>query len=214
MMQMRDLNMETSLRVFCGSYISEAEEFAISDKYWLITLALQLVNFPFAIPGTKVYNAIQARKIAMNILMSVAAKSKVAMAEGGEVTCLVDAWIKEMIDARLGQGDQNEEDRKVLIREYSDKEIAMVVLSFLFASQDAMTSAIVRPLRPTFSCCLLLPTYPLTPPHYFTSFLLLRSTPLSSSPTTPRSWPRSERSSTASETTTSTLPSPSTCSTR
>lgn len=55
MMPMRDLNMETSLRVFCGNYISDKEEHAISDKYWLITVALQLVNFPFAIPGTKVY---------------------------------------------------------------------------------------------------------------------------------------------------------------
>jgi len=54
MMKMRDLAMETSLRVFCGEYLSDAEEHAISDKYWLITLALQLVNFPFAIPGTKV----------------------------------------------------------------------------------------------------------------------------------------------------------------
>ena len=79
----------------------------------------------------------------MVILTAVAAKSKVNMAEGAEVSCLVDAWIKEMIDARLGQGDQTEEDRKVLVREFSDHEIAMVVLSFLFASQDAMSSAFV-----------------------------------------------------------------------
>jgi len=69
------------------------------------------------------------------------------MAEGAEVSCLVDAWIKEMIDARLGTGeDQTEEDRKVLVREFSDHEIAMVVLSFLLASQDAMTSAAVSTL--------------------------------------------------------------------
>lgn len=54
MMPMRDLNMETSLRVFCGNHISPADEKEISEHYWLITLALQLVNFPLALPGTKV----------------------------------------------------------------------------------------------------------------------------------------------------------------
>lgn len=43
----RDLNMQTSLRVFCGNYISEVNAQEISDKYWQITLALELVNFPF-----------------------------------------------------------------------------------------------------------------------------------------------------------------------
>ena len=46
-MLFRDLNMETSLRVFCGSYISETDAKEVSDKYWLITQALELVNFPF-----------------------------------------------------------------------------------------------------------------------------------------------------------------------
>ena len=43
----RDLNMETSLRVFCGSYIAEDNVREISAKYWQITKALELVNFPF-----------------------------------------------------------------------------------------------------------------------------------------------------------------------
>lgn len=142
MMQMRDLNMETSLRVFCGDYISEAGAQEISDKYWLITVALELVNFPLAIPGTKVYNAIQARKIAMKHLEAASAASKIRMASGAEPSCLLDAWVSEMIQARAGNGE-DEQQRRVLSREYSDHEIAMVVLSFLFASQDAMTSAIV-----------------------------------------------------------------------
>ncbi|KAJ9097754.1 hypothetical protein QFC21_004792 [Naganishia friedmannii] len=141
MMPMRDLNMETSLRVFCGNHISDEAAQEISDKYWLITLALQLVNFPLAIPGTNVWNAIKARKIAMKHLTAAAGASKKRMAEGAEPDCLLDAWMSEMIAARAGDGD--EEKKRVLSREYSDHEIAMVVLSFLFASQDAMTSAIV-----------------------------------------------------------------------
>jgi C-22 sterol desaturase len=142
MMPMRDLNMEVSLRVFCGQHISPEDERAIGEKYWLITRALELVNFPLALPGTNVHAAIGARKIAMAILMDVAAKSKLSMAAGDEPTCLVDAWIKSMIDARTDGGDDDEETRKVLVREFSDHEIAMVVLSFLFASQDAMSSSI------------------------------------------------------------------------
>lgn len=143
MMPMRDLNMEVSLRVFCGKHISPEDERAIGEKYWLITRALELVNFPLALPGTNVHAAIGARKIAMAILMDVAAKSKLSMAAGDEPTCLVDAWIKSMIDARTGaDGPDDEETRNVLVREFSDHEIAMVVLSFLFASQDAMSSSI------------------------------------------------------------------------
>ena len=141
MMAMRDLNMETSLRVFVGNHINEEAAQEISDKYWLITVALQLVNFPLAVPGTNVYNAIQARKIAMKHLTAASAASKVAMARGDEPSCLLDAWIAEMIQARQGSGEEDQ--ARVLSREYSDHEIAMVVLSFLFASQDAMTSAIV-----------------------------------------------------------------------
>lgn len=114
MMAIRDLNMETSLRVFCGNYLPQHACDAISDKYWLITRALELVNFPLAIPGTKVYKAVQARKIAMNWFMYASAESKKAMAEGGEPECLMDEWVREMISGAA--------------RMYSDHEIAMVLM--------------------------------------------------------------------------------------
>ncbi|KAK0547162.1 RNA polymerase C-22 sterol desaturase [Tilletia horrida] len=142
MMRFRDLNMETSLRVFCGNYIPDEAAKAVSDSYWLITVALELVNFPFAWPGTKVYKAIQARKLTCKWFEHTARESKKRMAAGGEVTCLTDAWIKAMIESREGKGELEAESRKVLVREFSDREIGMVLLSFLFASQDAMTSAL------------------------------------------------------------------------
>ncbi|KDN53595.1 putative ERG5-C-22 sterol desaturase [Tilletiaria anomala UBC 951] len=144
MMQFRDLNMETSLRVFCGNYISPEGAKQISDNYWLITVALELVNFPFALPGTKVYNAIKARKTTMRWFEHTARESKKRMAEGGEVMCLTDAWVKAMLDAREQKenADLEAETRRVLVRDFSDREIAMVILSFLFASQDAMSSGL------------------------------------------------------------------------
>ncbi|WWD21091.1 hypothetical protein CI109_105572 [Kwoniella shandongensis] len=142
MMKMRDLNMETSLSVFMGPYVTEAQKQEINDKYWLITVALELVNFPFAIPGTKVYNAVKARKLVMKYLEAASAASKVKMANPeNEPECLLDAWTRAMQSARQGKDDG--EETKLLSREYSDREIGMVLLSFLFASQDAMSSALV-----------------------------------------------------------------------
>ncbi|EPQ61028.1 cytochrome P450 sterol C22-desaturase [Gloeophyllum trabeum ATCC 11539] len=128
----RDLNMETSLRVFCGHHIPDHAFKEISDKYWAITAALELVNFPIAIPGTKVYKAIQARKAAMKWLTLSARNSKVAMAEGREPECMLDEWVKELADPSY-KGR----------REFSDHEMAMTLFSFLFASQDAMSSGLI-----------------------------------------------------------------------
>ncbi|KAL6300277.1 cytochrome P450 sterol C22-desaturase [Sparassis latifolia] len=128
----RDCNMDTSLRVFCGPHISDEAAKEITEKYWAITVALELVNFPLALPGTKVYRAIQARKAAMRWLVLAAAESKKAMAAGGEPQCMLDEWVRTLQDPEYkGRKD------------FSDVEMALVVLSFLFASQDAMSSGLI-----------------------------------------------------------------------
>lgn len=124
--------MDTSLRVFCGNHIPEHAAIEISEKYWAITQALELVNFPLAIPGTKVYRAIQARKVAFAWLELAAHNSKIAMAGGAEPQCMLDEWVRLLADpAYKGR------------RDFSDREMAMVILSFLFASQDAMSSGLI-----------------------------------------------------------------------
>ncbi|KAK9897780.1 cytochrome P450 [Cystobasidium minutum MCA 4210] len=143
MMECRNLNMDTSLRVFCGTYLPDEAAKEISDKYWDMTRALELVNFPFAFPGTKVYKAIQARKRVMHWFMHCSAESKKRMAAGEEPDCLIDAWIKAMIEAKNANETSATGEKALLNREYSDHEIAMVLLSFLFASQDAMTSGLI-----------------------------------------------------------------------
>lgn len=132
MMIARYLNMDTSLKVFCGEHLPEHAAVEINDKYWLITQSLELVNFPLPLPGTKIYKAIQARKAAMHWLELAAKRSKLAMAEGKEPSCLIDEWVTIL-------SDSNYKGRK----EFSDREMAMVVLSFLFASQDAMSSGLI-----------------------------------------------------------------------
>lgn len=120
----RDLNMDTSLRVFLGEYVTEEGAKAISDNYWLITKALELVNFPLAVPGTKVYAAVQARKIAMKVFESACAQSKQRMATpGAQPHCLLDEWIKNLLEQHDG------------VEKYSNTEMSLVILSFIFASQ-------------------------------------------------------------------------------
>lgn len=132
MMDIRYCNMDTSLRVFCGNHIPEHAVKDINDKYWHITKSLELVNFPFPFPGTKIWHAIQARKSAMQWLEKAAANSRAAMASGGEPECMLDQWI-------LSLSEDSYKGRK----DFSDVEMAMVLLSFLFASQDAMSSGLV-----------------------------------------------------------------------
>ncbi|CAL1696651.1 unnamed protein product [Somion occarium] len=132
MMTARNLNMETSLRVFCGDHLPDEATKEISDKYWAITVALELVNFPLALPGTKVYRACQARKAAMKWLELAAKRSKEAIANGAEVGCMLDQWVKDITEPSY-KGR----------RDFSDREMAMVVFSFLFASQDAMSSGLI-----------------------------------------------------------------------
>jgi len=132
MMTSRALNMETSLSVFCGQHIPHKAIVEIEEKYWLITKALQLVNFPLNVPGTNVYNACQARKIAMKWLEGAAKSCKEYIKNGGEVECMLDAWVVEINAAKEKTG-----------KEFSDREMAMVIFSFLFASQDAMSSGVI-----------------------------------------------------------------------
>ena len=78
------------------------------------------------------------------------AESKKRMAlPGSQPECLLDAWIKEMLDARAYEASAasgqhaSGEGKPLLVRDYSDNEIGLVLLSFLFASQDAMTSGLI-----------------------------------------------------------------------
>ena len=141
MMKMRDLNMETSLSVFFGRYLTSSQKQEINDRYWLITKALELVNFPFAWPGTKIYNAISARKLVMKYFEAASGASKARMEDmTKEPECLIDEWTRAMVLSRRGAEGET---AKLLKRSFSDHEVAQVVLSFVFASQDAMSSAIV-----------------------------------------------------------------------
>ena len=144
----RELMCAVSLRTFVGHYISDAGVKKVADDYWMITAALELVNFPIIIPFTKTWYGKKAADMVLVEFSKCAAKSKARMATGASVTCIMDAWVKGMQDSekwnqRVAKGlpvDPGDKPNP-LIRQFTDYEISQTIFTFLFASQDATSSA-------------------------------------------------------------------------
>ena len=148
MANFREINCAVSCRTFVGHYISDIAVKKIADDYYNITAALELVNFPIIIPFTKTWYGKKASDMVLEEFSKCATKSKVRMAAGGEPTCIMDAWIKNMIESKKWKDNvangvaQDELDKPAsLLRDFTDFEIAQTIFTFLFASQDASSSA-------------------------------------------------------------------------
>lgn len=134
--EMREILCALSLRAFCGNYITEDQIRKVADDYYLVTAALELVNFPIIIPFTKTWYGKRTADMAMRIFEDCAQQAKDHIAKGGEPICVMDAWCKLMHDAK----NKNDEDSRLLHREFSNKEISEAIFTMLFASQDASSS--------------------------------------------------------------------------
>ncbi|CCE64745.1 hypothetical protein TPHA_0I02420 [Tetrapisispora phaffii CBS 4417] len=134
--EMREILCALSLGSFCGDWITEDQVRGIADDYYLVTAALELVNFPIILPFTKTWYGKRTADAAMKIFENCAQMSKDYIAKGGEPKCVMDAWCKLMHDAKY----KNDEDSRLFHREFSNKEISEAIFTFLFASQDASSS--------------------------------------------------------------------------
>lgn len=79
--------------------------------------------------------------MSVKYLTAAAAASKKAMAAGKKPDCLLDAWVEEILEAKAYQEGKHEgaERPNLIVREYSDHEMALVLLSFIFASQGELS---------------------------------------------------------------------------
>ncbi|CAK7198787.1 RNA polymerase C-22 sterol desaturase [Sporothrix eucalyptigena] len=148
MAEFREVMCAVSCRTFVGHYLPDEALKKIADDYYLITAALELVNFPIIIPFTRTWYGKKAADLVLHEFSKCAAKSKVRMRAGGEVTCIMDAWIKAMIDSERwreaeakGITVEGLEKPSPLLRDFTDYEISQTIFTFLFASQDATSSA-------------------------------------------------------------------------
>ncbi len=146
---LRELMCAVSCRTFVGHYMSREGVKKIADDYYYMTAALELVNFPFIIPYTKTWYGKKASDQVIVAFSACAAKAKIRMRQkGAEPECIMDRWVQQMFESeryreRIAKGEQvpQEEKPSMLLRMFSDYEISMTVMSFLFASQDATSSA-------------------------------------------------------------------------
>lgn len=134
--EMREILCALSLSSFCGDYITEDQVRKIADDYYLVTAALELVNFPIILPYTKTWYGKRTADAAMKIFEECAQMAKNHIAAGGKPVCVMDAWAKLMHDAK----NKNDSDSKLYHREFTNKEMSEAVFTFLFASQDASSS--------------------------------------------------------------------------
>ncbi|CAF1264122.1 unnamed protein product [Didymodactylos carnosus] len=124
-----DLNLNTSLSVFLGSYIDDCSRKQFKYDYQRITQAMYA--FPFFLPGTKLWQGCKARRSILNNLKSIVNASKTRIQDQKEEpTCLLDFWMLSL----LNQDEEN--------KHKTDEDIAKVTLDFIFASQDASTSSL------------------------------------------------------------------------
>lgn len=148
MTMFRELMCAVSCRTFVGQYISDAAIKKIADDYYHITEALELVNFPIIIPFTRTWYGKKASVAVLEEFTRCAAKCRVRMEAGGEVSSIMDGWVKQQVDSKRwrereekGISHDGFEKPSPLLRDFTDYEIAQTVFTFLFASQDATSSA-------------------------------------------------------------------------
>lgn len=147
--KLRELMCAVSCRTFVGHYMSREGVKKIADDYYNITAAMELVNFPFIIPFTKTWYGKKAADSVIEAFSNCAAKAKIRMRQKGvEPECIMDRWVLQMFDSeryreRIAKGETvpQEEKPAQLLRMFSDYEISMTLMTFLFASQDATSSA-------------------------------------------------------------------------
>lgn len=144
----REVMTAVSCRTFVGRYISEEAVLKIADDYYLITAALELVNFPIIVPFTKPWYGKKAADMVLAEFSKCAAKCKVRMAADGEISCIMDGWVLAMLESakyrdleKSGASMEGVVKPTPYLRDFNDYEIAQTIFTLLFASQDATSSA-------------------------------------------------------------------------
>ncbi|KAJ5392028.1 hypothetical protein N7509_007518 [Penicillium cosmopolitanum] len=144
----REINCALSCRTFFGEYISQDAVKRIADDFYLVTAAMELVNIPLSmyVPFTKPWLGKRTADAVHVEFAKCAAACKSNMATGAKPTCIVDHWVLHMMESeryreRIAAGETDAEKPTNLIREFTNEEIGETLFTFLFASQDASSSA-------------------------------------------------------------------------
>lgn len=147
MLQFRELICAVSCRTFVGKYVPNKIVKKMTDDYYDITAALDLVNFPIIIPFTQTWSGKKCAEMILEQFCTCAAKAKTNILSGGKPIYIMDRSILNMITSEEYRKNTDEADELqgekpyILIRWSSDIEISMTIFNFLFASVGTSSSA-------------------------------------------------------------------------
>lgn len=132
-----DLNINTSLSVFIGPYLTDQIRKQFKIDYQNLTKGFFAP--PIYFPGTQLYKGVHAANSIRSSLQIIVNQSKQRMSiEGEEAECLLDFW---MVSTLKSINDAKENNQPTPLHT-TDEEIAKITLDFLFAAQDASTSSL------------------------------------------------------------------------
>lgn len=144
----REINCALSCRTFFGDYISQDAVHKIANDFYRVTEAMELVNVPFSlyIPYSKQWLGKRIADEVHREFAKCAAACKAKMSIGATPTCIVDQWVLHMLESeqyrqKVAAGEEAVTKPANLIREFTNEEISETLFTFLFASQDASSSA-------------------------------------------------------------------------
>lgn len=132
-----DLNINTSLSVFVGPYLTD--EIRQQFKYDYQNLTKGFFAPPIYFPGTQLYKGVIGADSIRKSLKNIVYQCKQRMSiDGEEPKCLLDFWIVSTLKSINESQLKNEP----MPLHSTDEEIAKITLDFLFAAQDASTSSL------------------------------------------------------------------------
>eukprot|EP01132_Coremiostelium_polycephalum_P003755 gene3755-4675_t len=126
----RDLNMAISTSVFVGPQTPTHIKEEIAKNFFVMNEGF--LCLPIDLPGTTLRKAIQARVRLVELFTLIIEDSRKRMSAKESPQSLIDLWVEYFLNC-----DEAERD------ELSNDTIIFTLLSFMFASQDALTSSLV-----------------------------------------------------------------------
>ena len=132
----RDMNLETSQRVFLGPRLAEADVEGFNVAYFRMVEAF--LSLPLFFPGTALWRGWRGRHHVLAVLRKCARAAFEAHGRGEQPECLLDLWVARVV----ADMDEARAEGRAAPGYANVDAVADSCMDFLFASQDASTASL------------------------------------------------------------------------
>jgi sterol 22-desaturase len=133
--EFRSLAAAASQESFMGPYLNDKLRQQL--EYDILEFTVGFLCFPFPYLGTGLAKAVQAKHRLLDTIITFLPPAREYVRAGNEPRCLLEHWAVAILAAAKAKGVGETE-----IPGCSDLDLAMTVMDFLFAAQDATNSAL------------------------------------------------------------------------